>query len=845
VRRFSGNALEIVKVFVAPKELDLLQVHLDDLAEANQQIQNDLAHQLVLPSHVDLLDRAVIVRRPWVQWTLANLMHDQLGTARMDGRELESWERRWLAHQLKVAVERLHAAGLFHGSLHPGNILVDGALRLHLADLAPYKPYAFPADDPTSFLYFYQSATQLAYIDPQRWGAAAGSVADRQQADLFAVAVILRELSVEEPVSFTTPVTSVILPLLKQATDNGLEQLEARMEDLELLAGDDEDVSRILVRFLIQHTSHLQDESASLKTLAQVRTLMRGTDLCGKFYLEALAKVSSSVAVARACKELLDLPQTAKCAQESSWLRPGQILRNMSRLVVSRDQLAEMQQLIPALLVYPDDRVRLAALKLVHGLANKMPDEIDRIALLPPLVVSALGIENCPFDLAHIPPESLLYLVKSPLSKDLLDLVSRNANQIQQLLQAVAPKDAAKIRLIEPLLARCVEGIIFCPQLTRKDLHVNPVALSEGSSHDSFSPLLSPVDDSDDVEICQVPVTIEPTAYRHFQQRRLPFRFDAYNQAAFCGDYFLLVGLGSVEIWRCLDFRLNIIPTPWLTVEYSGIIQCALSLLYLYAWNNGIVTVFELQRKTKLFELPMETEPAVLCPFKVSSLLVALDRSLVLYEGQKTIWASESQPLYHGAIEDLIASDDGLYAISATSNGFLSLWDLRYGLCLRSWKLPLKVGKIYGISLVKEDDSDVCVSPPKLWIASELDGKARVLHVDFAQASITLSTEPALADQPLLSDANCALEDTYALPSHSMAHPTGATWILLTTPKGNLQFCFLRHQSLELTDIRTGFPVKPLRKLHVLKPTSIESSRNLSLLMLARDGTATILECFK
>jgi hypothetical protein len=845
--RHGDGRRQVVKVFVVPAELDLLQVHLDDLAEVNQQVLHDEEHQLVLGSHVDLVQRTVIVRRPYAAWTLADLfgpVGGQAGPADglwMDGRRLEAWETRWLAHQLATAVARLHAAGLFHGSLHPDNVLVDGALGLALADLAPFKPHALggPDRDPTLLLHYYR-AHQRPYIAPARLAddAAPADTAARQRADSHALAVMLAQLGVDDA-AFARPVDAVVLPLLRHlAATHDLARAEPRLDDLALLARDDPDVARILGRFFVARVPHLAAEDDVLRVLRIVAALAHApppADLV--YYLRALAAATMgrSAPLVRAAERLLGTAPPARPCDAQGLRTPGQALRFLAAEPATREARLRTAALLPAFLVWPEARVRRAALRRLAAIAAAS-DDVDRIALLGPLVQPSLGLGTGLFDLARVPPDALARLLPAPLTQELVDLVLRNAAQLPQLLQAVSPEDGRKLRALEPLLPRMAVRPAP-PPLSRRIVGANPVP-----SADAFSPLVSPVDEAPADE---VPHAVDPTAYRHFQLRRLPFQHQTYTDACACpaGAFFALTSDRRIEVWRSRDLRRQILPPPWLLVELEGPAVCALSGSHAYVWNSGTVTVFDLRLRRRAHEARCVRRPTAMRPV-AQGLVVACGFALAFlpFGSQAAAWASEPQPLRHGAIRFLVLAREDVFAVTASATGVLSLWDTRYGLCLRSWRVPLD-GTVSALSLVAPEEPGA-LAPPRLLLVMERGGRAVCMVVDLATATIAAATDPGLLGQPLLRDVQGDIEpDTY--PEAAVAHHPDASWLLLAEPSGELRLCLQKALGLDLAPFRTGLPPQPLAQLCFLEPTSAESSRNLSVLRLTMEGSASVLECFK
>lgn len=61
---------------------------------------------------------------------------------------LTTIERLWLAWQLLIGLEQAHQAGICHGDVKAENVLLTSWGWLFIADFAPYKPIALPADNP-------------------------------------------------------------------------------------------------------------------------------------------------------------------------------------------------------------------------------------------------------------------------------------------------------------------------------------------------------------------------------------------------------------------------------------------------------------------------------------------------------------------------------------------------------------------------------------------------------------------------------------------------------------------------------------------------------------------------
>jgi serine/threonine protein kinase len=136
------------------------------------------------PNVVEVFDFGVEEDRPYI--VMAHLAGGSLKDRLAGEGALPDATR--LARELLGALGRVHAAGILHRDVKPGNLLLDGEGRSHLTDFGIARP-----EDATAMTQTGVVLGTMRYMAPE---VAGGDPASRES-DLYAAGMVLREVAGE------------------------------------------------------------------------------------------------------------------------------------------------------------------------------------------------------------------------------------------------------------------------------------------------------------------------------------------------------------------------------------------------------------------------------------------------------------------------------------------------------------------------------------------------------------------------------------------------------------------------------------------------------------------------
>jgi phosphoinositide-3-kinase regulatory subunit 4 len=110
--------------------------------------------------------------------------------------------KKWIAYQILQGLSQMRSVGLYHGDIKAENIVLTGWDWVFLTDIATFKPVTLPADDPSNFAYFFDTAERrICLIAPERFYQSSNANTSlthvTEQMDVFSVGCVLAQLYLE------------------------------------------------------------------------------------------------------------------------------------------------------------------------------------------------------------------------------------------------------------------------------------------------------------------------------------------------------------------------------------------------------------------------------------------------------------------------------------------------------------------------------------------------------------------------------------------------------------------------------------------------------------------------
>lgn len=168
VRGTTENSVpSVAKIFIKPESGLDVSSHIQD---AQNEAEKLLGCGFVSGyTQIIETDRICVLVRPYFYSSL----YDRISTQPF----LTSLDRKWLAYQIISAVCNIHERGICHGDIKSENIMVTSWMGVHLTDFASYKPASIPFDNPSDFVYFFDSSSRrTCYLAPERFQINSNSI---------------------------------------------------------------------------------------------------------------------------------------------------------------------------------------------------------------------------------------------------------------------------------------------------------------------------------------------------------------------------------------------------------------------------------------------------------------------------------------------------------------------------------------------------------------------------------------------------------------------------------------------------------------------------------------------
>lgn len=553
----------------------------------------------------------------------------------------------------------------------------------------------------------------------------------------------------------------------------------------------------------------------------------------------------------------------------------SQLLKGLHRVEAKMDcertALKVLFSIFPGILVYPDDKIR----DLSVGILNKICvflSECDQVVNICPLLKKVLRPElNAQYFLPGIllskAEKSGFYtLLVDPIDAELFKLISRNRDQLDRFMNELKEEDSAKIGMLEKLLPLSENQSLEI--LTRDALKVR-LSCDVRGMVDSFSPITNSVTslEKSDYEASSIWSIDRCSA---MFDRGLPLKFGKLSKATISPDAkhvaFYDANISAVTVWLIEDFVAHALCDPFLEIAVQVddpkrfhltlsntrlviLCNCHISVysLKLSALiNEGGFTLFDFGEEIVEIRLINSTDLIVVCIDKICLWSVT---------NQRELWGTRGMPAYHGQLTSVcyFAEQDHLFLITGSSEGYLSLWDLRYGLLVRSWRLPLQwscINVISAYSPATDEDFGTLMYPPSLWVAAkghfEEDEHPLkdLLLVDLGKAQVTMMFSTSLPPDLLLLEDQPYTVDQPIFESPrilAIASIVGTEWLITADSNGKIFYYSMTSPQKKPKVLLARSPINiPISRLHLLP---VSSKSMLVLLGSEEASVYSLLEC--
>jgi serine/threonine protein kinase len=557
----------------------------------------------------------------------------------------------------------------------------------------------------------------------------------------------------------------------------------------------------------------------------------------------------------------------------------SQLLKGLHRvkakMVSERTALKALFTVFPGVLVYPDEKIKDLSVDILSKACSFL-SECDQVVNMCPLLKRVLRPDlNADYFLpglflSKMEKSGFYSLLMRPIDSELFKLVSRNRDQFERFLKELEGEDSARLGMLEKFLSRTENQSLEV--LTRDVLKVK-LSCDVKGMNDSFSPITNSVTSLEKSDYEATSIWSIDRCSAMFN-RGLPLRFGKLSKAVVSPDAkhvaFYDANIGAITVWHSEDFVMHALSDPFLEiavqVDDPKRFHLTLSNTRLIVLCNYHISVYSLKLSAlineggfKLFDSGDEIVEIKL--INSNDLVIVCTDKIFLWglAEQRELWCPGRMPSYHGRVTSVcyFAEQDHLFLITGSSEGYLTLWDLRYGLRVRSWRLPLQwscINVISSYSPAMEEESGSLMYPPSLWIASKADFEEDehplkdLLLVDLGKAQVTMMFSPSLApDLLLLEDQPYTVDRPVSeLKSHKILAITsivGTEWLLAAGSDRKLYYYSTTAPQKKPKVLLSRSPINvPVSRLHLMP---VSSKSMLVLLGSEEASVYSVLECHR